>query len=98
MIEVKNYVCGQWVAGEGTETTIYNAITGDQIGAVSSAGIDFEAVLNYGTFKDVGELIVILGIKKMAAIFNNQLKQKRTNYSPKIANYFKLYFKKYATS
>src|SRR3990167_6728966 len=48
MIEVKNYVCGQWVAGEGTETTIYNAITGDQIGSVSSAGIDFEAVLNYG--------------------------------------------------
>ena len=35
MIQVKNYICGQWVAGEGEEQKIYNAITGDQIGAVS---------------------------------------------------------------
>lgn len=73
MIEVKNYVCGQWVAGEGTETTIYNAITGDQIGAVSSAGIDFEAVLNYGrkiggstlrkmTFQERGQMLKALAL------------------------------------
>ncbi|ASS50212.1 MAG: phenylacetic acid degradation bifunctional protein PaaZ [Candidatus Fluviicola riflensis] len=73
MIEVKNYVCGQWVAGEGTETTIYNAITGDQIGSVSSAGIDFEAVLNYGrkiggstlrkmTFQERGRMLKALAL------------------------------------
>src|SRR5690606_20862008 len=44
----KNYICGQWVAGEGEEQKIYNAITGEQIGGVSSAGLDYEAVLNYG--------------------------------------------------
>lgn len=81
MIEVKNYVCGQWVAGEGTETTIYNAITGDQIGAVSSAGIDFEAVLNYGrkiggstlrkmTFQERGRML------KALALFLMEQKQK----------------------
>ncbi len=48
MIQVKNYICGQWVAGEGEEQKIYNAITGDQIGSVSSAGLDYEAALNYG--------------------------------------------------
>ncbi|KKT35228.1 MAG: hypothetical protein UW24_C0012G0033 [Parcubacteria group bacterium GW2011_GWA2_44_12] len=54
------------------------------------------AVLNYGNFQDVQTLISLLGIKKTADIFNKQISQKRLNYSPKISNYFKLYFKKYA--
>lgn len=48
MIQVKNYVCGQWIAGEGVETNVYNAITGEQIGSTSSKGIDIQAVLQYG--------------------------------------------------
>lgn len=63
--------------------------------ALSESAI-VEAVLNYGTFKDVQTLISILGIKKTARIFNAQLKHKRVNYSPKIINYFKFYFQKYA--
>lgn len=55
-----------------------------------------EHTLNGGDFNDVKELISILGIKKIAGIFKKQLKQKRVNYNPKIINYFKLYFKKYA--
>lgn len=55
-----------------------------------------EAILNYGDFDDVKELISILGIKKVAAIFRKQLKQKRCNYRPEIKNYFRLYFNKYA--
>lgn len=55
-----------------------------------------EHTLNGGDFNDVKELISILGIKKIASIFKKQLKQKRVNYNPKIINYFKLYFKKYA--
>lgn len=61
-----------------------------------SDGAILEAVLNYGTFKDAQTLISILGIKKTAGIFNAQLKHKRVNYSPKIINYFKFYFQKYA--
>ncbi|MBU1045508.1 hypothetical protein KJ616_00050 [Patescibacteria group bacterium] len=55
-----------------------------------------EAVLNYGDFDDVRKLLALLGTKKVAAIFRSQMKKKRTNYEPKIANYFNLYFKKYA--
>ena len=44
----QNYVLGQWVSGEGEETEQINAITGEKIGTVSSAGIDFSAVLEYG--------------------------------------------------
>ena len=51
-----------------------------------------EHTLNYGDWKDVQELIKILGIKKTAEIFNKQIRQKRINYDKKILNYFKLYF------
>ncbi|NQU82480.1 MAG: hypothetical protein HQ539_00835 [Parcubacteria group bacterium] len=55
-----------------------------------------ENVLNYGDFDDIRKMIKILKIQKTAKIFNKQIKQKRNNYDPKIVNYFKLYFKKYA--
>ena len=56
-----------------------------------------EAVLNYGDFEDVKEMISILGIKKTAQIFKQQTQsKKRCNYHPKTKNYFQLYFNKYA--
>lgn len=55
-----------------------------------------EAVLNYGDFDDVKELITIFGAKKTAAIFRKQISGARCNYDPKIAHYFKLFFAKYA--
>lgn len=55
-----------------------------------------EAVLNYGDFEDIKKMMSILGIKRTADIFRKQIKQRRVNYDPKIINYFKLYFKKYA--
>lgn len=55
-----------------------------------------EATLNYGDFDDVKKMISILGIKKVASIFRKQIKRRRCNYKPKIVNYFKLYFDKYA--
>lgn len=73
MIQVKNYICGQWVAGEGEEQKIYNAITGDQIGSVSSKGLDFDAILKYGrttgsstlrkmTFQERGRMLKALAL------------------------------------
>lgn len=73
MIQVKNYICGQWVAGEGEEQKIYNAITGDQIGAVSSKGLDFDEILKYGrttggsklrkmTFQERGRMLKALAL------------------------------------
>jgi len=55
-----------------------------------------EAVLNYGDFSDFDELVKIIGIKKMAAIFKKLANQKRTNLRPEVINYFNLYFKKYS--
>ncbi|MEK7375874.1 MAG: hypothetical protein AABZ57_01725 [Candidatus Margulisiibacteriota bacterium] len=55
-----------------------------------------ENVLNYGDFADVKKIISGLGINKVAGIFYKQIKNKRVNYRPKILNYFKAYFKKYA--
>lgn len=51
MIQVKNYVQGQWVAGEGIETNLYNAINGDLIGNTSSKGLDYQGILEYGRTK-----------------------------------------------
>jgi len=55
-----------------------------------------EAVLNYGDWDDVQELIKIMGIKRVAEIFNTYAFRPRTNYFPEVRNYFKLYFDRYA--
>ncbi|MBI4090569.1 MAG: hypothetical protein HY422_00945 [Candidatus Komeilibacteria bacterium] len=55
-----------------------------------------EAVLNYGDWDDVRTLISILGMKKVASIFQQQIIRPRNNYYPEIRNYFQLYFKKHA--
>lgn len=58
-----------------------------------------EATLNYGNWEDVQTLIKIMGIKKVAKIFREKSKPGkwgRTNYDPKLTNYFNLYFKRYA--
>ena len=48
MQKIQNYVCGEWVNGEGEEWAVHNAITGEDFATVSSKGIDFEKVLTYG--------------------------------------------------
>jgi len=55
-----------------------------------------EHTLNYGDWEDVQKLIAILGIEKVADIFEKQTRRKRINYRSEILNYFQLYFKKYA--
>ena len=55
-----------------------------------------EAILNYGDWDDVQEIIQILGMSKTAAIFRDRSKNKRSNYRPRIKNYFELFFNKHA--
>lgn len=56
-----------------------------------------EHTLNYGDWEDVQDLIDILGIERVASIFDHQIKESnRINYRPEIVNYFKLFFKKHA--
>ncbi len=72
MQRFQNYILGQWEDGQGVETPLFNAITGAQIGEVSSAGIDFSAVLAYGrekglslrrmTFQERGRMLKALAL------------------------------------
>lgn len=58
-----------------------------------------EAILNYGNWDDFDELVRILGIEKVARIFREKSKPSamgRQNYLPDVANYFTLYFNRYA--
>lgn len=48
MQRYQSYIQGKWFDGQGVETNLYNAITGEQFGETSSLGIDYEAVLHYG--------------------------------------------------
>lgn len=47
-MKVKSYALGKWVEGEGEGKTLYNAITGDELGTVSSKGLNFGEMLQYG--------------------------------------------------
>lgn len=58
-----------------------------------------EAVLNYGDWNDVQELIDVLGIETVAKIFREKSRPSkigRQNYLPEVKHYFTLYFEKYA--
>jgi len=55
-----------------------------------------EGVLNYGDMDDVRELLSFMGIQEVAKTFRENTNRARVNYDPKIVNYFRLYFQKYA--
>jgi oxepin-CoA hydrolase/3-oxo-5,6-dehydrosuberyl-CoA semialdehyde dehydrogenase len=76
MIQVKNYVLGQWISGEGSETNLYNALTGEKIGDTSSAGLNYQEILTYGrekggralrkmTFQERGRMLKALALHLM---------------------------------
>jgi oxepin-CoA hydrolase/3-oxo-5,6-dehydrosuberyl-CoA semialdehyde dehydrogenase len=73
MQQIKNYVMGEWVAGEGEELIAYDAIFGTPVGSVSSAGLDYKAILEYGrrvggpalrkmTFQERGRMLKALAL------------------------------------
>ena len=46
-MKVKNYAQGKWIEGDGDGQSLFNAITGEPIGTVSSKGLDFPAMMDY---------------------------------------------------
>lgn len=73
MQRYKSYALGQWIDGEGVETSLFNAITGEQIGELSSKGFDYTAILDYGrttggkklrkmTFQERGRMLKALAL------------------------------------
>ena len=87
MKQYQNYIQGKWVSGEGSETKLYNAINGDVIGDVSSLGIDYKDVLEYGratggpalrkmTFQERGRMLKALAfylLEKKRQLLSGQL-------------------------
>ncbi len=76
MQRYKSYAQGQWIDGEGTETNLYNAITGEKIGETSSVGLDYKGMIDYGvknggyalrkmTFQERGRMIKALAMHLM---------------------------------
>jgi oxepin-CoA hydrolase/3-oxo-5,6-dehydrosuberyl-CoA semialdehyde dehydrogenase len=47
----QNYALGEWTSGEGVETELFNAITGQQIGTCSSVGLPYEEMMHYAREK-----------------------------------------------
>ena len=48
MNKLENYVLGKWVAGDGEGSALYNAVNGDLVTHVSTKGLDFSSILEYG--------------------------------------------------
>lgn len=76
-MKIQNYILGNWQDGEGVEFTALNALNGDLIGTVSSAGLDYEAILDYGrkkggpalrkmTFQERGRMLKALALHLMS--------------------------------
>ncbi len=55
-----------------------------------------EHVLQYGDWEDVKSLFKEKSITEIGALFKKTLKKKRSNYSPAIKHFFKLYFSRHA--
>ena len=48
MDKIGNYIAGHWVNGDGDGQVLYNAVTGESIGAASTKGLDFKSIIEYG--------------------------------------------------
>ncbi|GAB5538030.1 MAG: phenylacetic acid degradation bifunctional protein PaaZ [Salibacteraceae bacterium] len=77
MEKISNYVTGNWVDGDGEELIAEHAINGSEIGTVSSAGLDYAAILEYGrqvggpalrkmTFQERGRMLKALALHLMS--------------------------------
>ena len=58
-----------------------------------------ETILNYGDEKAIRRLIDIMGIDKVARIFEKQIStssRRKNNYHELVSNYFQLYFNRHA--
>ncbi len=48
MNPLASYAQGAWVSGQGKAVPLYHAVTGDTVAAVSSEGLDFRGMLEFG--------------------------------------------------
>lgn len=75
-MEVKNYILGNWVPGDGKGMELYHAISGVMIGTCSSEGLDYADIMEYAkrkggtalrkmTFQERGRMLKALAFHLM---------------------------------
>ena len=67
-MKLKSYVMGQWREGEGDGVTLYDAVTGESICQVTSAGLDYGAIARYGRDTGGPALRAMTFIERAAAL------------------------------
>jgi oxepin-CoA hydrolase/3-oxo-5,6-dehydrosuberyl-CoA semialdehyde dehydrogenase len=73
-MKLQSYVGGAWRSGRDSGTAMRDASTGEEIGTVSSAGLDFAAVLNYA--REVGgPALRTLSFHQRAGLLRNLAKR-----------------------
>lgn len=50
-MKLGNYVLGKWIEGNGEGQQLYNAVNGDAIATITTQGLDFASILDYGRKK-----------------------------------------------
>ena len=48
MVMLRSYVSGNWFAAADEGVAVHDAVTGDEVARVSSAGVDFAGALQHG--------------------------------------------------
>jgi oxepin-CoA hydrolase/3-oxo-5,6-dehydrosuberyl-CoA semialdehyde dehydrogenase len=70
MITLKSYACGEWKSGSGKGRVLHHAVTGEEIAACSSEGLDFAAMLQWGRDKG-GPTLRAMTFPERAALLKN---------------------------
>ena len=47
MLKLENYIAGKWITGDGDGQLLFNAVTGEPVGAATSKGLDFKSMTDY---------------------------------------------------
>lgn len=72
-MKLGNYILGNWIEGDGEGQKLFNAIDGEFIAAVTTQGLDFSLILEYGrkkgstalrkmTFQERGKMLKALAL------------------------------------
>ncbi|MGZ3847545.1 MAG: phenylacetic acid degradation bifunctional protein PaaZ [Flavisolibacter sp.] len=76
MKKLENYVTGNWITGDGEGQGLFDAVTGEPVAAVTTRGLDFASILEYGrrvgnaslrrmTFHERGRMLKALALYLM---------------------------------
>src|ERR1700761_2046382 len=79
---LKNYVAGQWIAGQGTGTTLSDPVTGDALVRVSSEGLDLARAFGFARERGGAALRALTYAQRAARLADivKLLQSKRDDY------------------